>query len=470
VSDPAAVVRDRPPGGTDGSGLSSRAVLVSLAMGLVGLLSYAGSLVLIHLLDAPGYRQYAAALMLVTVVGTFAAAMIPLPVAHVIRTHAPGSEGRRRGMAFAVAIGAVLGIASAVVTALVTSAFAPPSVVVVVALSSVALFVPSPAFGWMQGELRFVRLSVAMVIEVAIRVVVGVLAVLAGLGAPGALGGFVVGALAVLCLAPRRLGRDLAWRPGVIRERHRWSEMGGVAITQMAAAALVGADVVVVALVHADAVPTAGFQALSTLAKGPAYLATGAALVAFPLLRSVDARTGSILRAALRSFAVIAVPAAAVVATVPHRVALLVIPDRYAGSLWLLPVLAAAGLAYATLTVFSILMVALRAFRRCGLGMLVGFVVLPAGMAMGWRLGGVSGFAVGVAGGALLSAAGLWTAAAPLLPRGTLRRAALALGCGGLLAAALALAATIPVLWCAAVAVLALGVLRLSRRAQPGEA
>ncbi|WP_157936939.1 oligosaccharide flippase family protein [Geodermatophilus chilensis] len=452
---PAVVPGDR-PGTTavDGALVSSQGPLVSASMGLVAVIGYAGALVLAHLLDAPDYSVYAAAATLLGTVGVFAAALVPMPLTHVIRTHPARSEERRRGIAFAWSVSAAGGVVAAAVTALVATAFAPAGVVAVVAASALVLFLASPVWGWFHGELRFVRNAVVLEAEIGARVLVGVGVVLLGWGAGGALTGFLAGSLMVLLSAPRALWRDLSWRTDVLRERARWAETGDIAATQLVVSTLVGADVVLVAaLADPDAV-SAGYQALATLAKAPVYVAAGAVAVAYPLLRSARARTDHIIGTTLRSFALLAGPAAAVVATVPPGLVLLVFPERYAGSLRLLPALAAAGVGYAALTLFTSVLLGLRAYRRCQAGLLVAALFLAAGLGGGWQLAGVPGLAAGTALGALLGAGGLWVAATPVLPPGTLRRARSALLAAAALTTLLAGARSVPALWVGAVLLL----------------
>ncbi|MGY1682936.1 lipopolysaccharide biosynthesis protein [Geodermatophilus sp. SYSU D01176] len=450
----------------DGSLVSSQGTLVSASMALTAVISYVGALVLAHVLDAPSYSVYAAAATLLGTVGVLAAALLPLPLTHVIRSSSPRSEERRRGVAFAWSVSVGGGLLSALVVGLVTATFAPATVVAAVAGSALVLFLASPAWSWFHGELRFVRNAVVLVAEVGTRLLVGVGVVLAGWGAGGALTGFIAGSAVVLLTAPRTLWRDLAWRPDVLRERARWSETGDIAVTQLIVYALVGADVVLVAVLAAPDAESAGYQALSTLAKAPVYVAAGAVAVAFPLLRSRQARTHHILATTMRSFAVLAFSAAAVVATVPRELMLLVFPERYAGSLTLLPALAAAGVGYAALTMFTSVLLGMRAYRRCQAGLLTAVVVMPAGLLLGWELGGVPGLATGVALAALVATGALWVAAAPLLPPRTTREAVRALLATGVVVVLLALARPVPVIWILAVLLLGGAVLHLVRRPQ----
>ena len=470
----SAVPEIVPPSGsepaTDGRLVSSRGPLVSASMGMVAVVSYGGTLLLAHLLDAPSYSVYAAAATMLGTVGVFAAALIPLPLTAVIRSHPSRSEERCRGVTFAWVVAAGAGLLAAVITGLVTALFAPLTVAAAVAASALVLFLCSPVWGWLYGYLLFVRKAVMTVAEACVRVLVSAGVVLLGWGAGAALTGFMAGSAVVLLSAPRVLARDLAWRPGVLRERDRWVETGDLAVAQLIVYSLVGADVVLVAVLAAHDVESAGYQALSTLAKAPVFVAAGGAAVAFPLLRGRHPDTGHILTVTLRSFAVFALSSAAVVATAPPAVVLLVFPDRYARSLWLLPVLAAAGVGYAVLTMLTTVMLGLRAYRRCQVGLLAAAVVMATGLVSGWRIDAVSGLGVGAAVGALSAAGALWVAAVPLLPARTTRRAVYALFLAGALAALLALAGRVPVLWVCCVLVLGAVVLRLAGRNFPASA
>ena len=108
-------------------------------------------------------------------------------------------------------------------------------------------FTVAPAQGWLQGELRFTRYAVASILEVAVRLGFSAVAVLLGWGPAGALLGFAVGGL-VLVAGPLAMLRDVGWHPHVLREGVRWAETGDIALVQFVVSVLVGADVVLVAL------------------------------------------------------------------------------------------------------------------------------------------------------------------------------------------------------------------------------
>jgi O-antigen/teichoic acid export membrane protein len=429
--------------------VAKHSALLAVSAGMVGVLSYLCTLLMAHLLPPEQYTQYAAAQMLVGIVGIVAHALVPLPLAALVRRHARSTGGRRDGMAFAVLVSVVAGLVAGLLTGGITAAFAPWNVAVATGIGSFVLFTVAPAQGWLQGELRFTRYALASVLEVAVRLGFSAVAVLLGWGPAGALLGFAVGGL-VLVAGPLAMLRDVAWAPHVLRDRVRWAETGDIALVQFVVSVLVGADVVLVAVLGSGTVAEAGFQALATLAKGPVYVASGTVLVAFPLLR---AGARGVLAPALHSFTAMSLTAAVVLGTVPPSLVLLFLPGRYAGSTPLLPVLAAAGLGYGAVTVLATVLLALRMTRRAHVALVVATVLLAAGLGVGWAVNGVAGLAVGAAVGALTATLVLALLAAPALPADSLRSTARTALVAAVLLVALLLTASLPVLWLACAAV-----------------
>jgi glycosyltransferase involved in cell wall biosynthesis len=288
--------------------------------------------------------------------------------------------------------------------------------------------------------------------------------VVLGAGAAGALAGYVAGAVAVLALGTATLRRDLAWRPDVLTQRTRWEETGLIALVQLVLSTLVAADVLAAAFSRDGVTAVAGYQALSTLAKAPVYVAAGTVLVIFPLLRAGGPGAEDALRAALASFRRIALLAAVVLATVPVPVAAVVLPAAYVASLEALPWLAVAGLAYSTTIVLATLLVAARRYGHCGAGLAAASALAAAGLIVGHRLDGVAGLAVGSAIGALAGALTLTGLAIPVVPPRSARAAAVDLAVAALgLAILMAVRPVIP-LWCGMTIIGTAGVLRLLLR------
>lgn len=450
--------------------------LLSASAALVGAISYAATLLMAHLLPVDGYTDYAAVVSLLGTVGVASSALVPLPLAAVVRAHPAGSLQRRRAMSFALTVAVLAGVLAAGALAAITSTFASTAVVAAAAAAGFALLLIAPAWGVLQGQGRFGSYAAGSVGEVAVRVAFGIVAVGAGWGAGGALAGFLAGALVVLLIGFRAVGADLGWQPSVIIERARWNETGGIAIVQLVLSALAGLDVVLIAVLApapttdpTAATAAAGYQTIAALTKSPLYIAAGAVLVSYPLLRTATtAARDKILRSALRSFAALAVPAAAILATAPPTIVTLALPATLAGSVRDLPWLAAAGLGYATLTVLHLALLGVGATRRCLAGLAPAALLLSAGLILGWQTGGIHGMAIGAAAGSLTAALAVLVLAAPHLPRITPAAAGRALLITTALIATLVATRSQPIAWSAVVVVIGLVVLRRATRRPVG--
>lgn len=433
-------------------------VLLSVGAGVVGVLSYVVTLLMVNSLRPADFSQFAAAQMMLGTVGIVTSALVPLPLSHAVTAHPQGSEQRRDAMAFAALVSVMVGLAAALLTGVITAGLGSPPTAAMVALSAFVLFIGAAPSGWFQGELRFIRYSVKSVGEVLIRLIFSLLVVVFAWGAPGAVLGFAVGGLALL-VTPRAFFLDLTWRPQVLRQKWRWAETADIALTLCVVSVLVGIDVVLVAFLDGGSIEAAGFQALASIAKAPVYVAAGTVIVVFPLLRRPGVDVAVVLTESLRSFARLALIACAVIATVPHVLVALVMPEKYHSSFALLPWLALSGLGYATLTVFITILLALRAFRRCQFGLVAASVLIPGGLFLGWEWGGVPGLAIGCAVGAMAAAVISAVIALPLLPTKLGRIAAKAFIGGACLALVLKLADSQPLLWILAVFITGLVVL-----------
>ncbi len=105
------------------------------------MVSYACTLLMANMLGTADYTQFAAAAMILGVVGIVANALVPLPLSHVVAVHPEGSEERRNGVAFSVFVSCLAGIAAAVITGSVTVALATPALAMVVALAAFVIFI-----------------------------------------------------------------------------------------------------------------------------------------------------------------------------------------------------------------------------------------------------------------------------------------------------------------------------------------
>lgn len=413
-------VRERPRAGSKDRtphqdvNIAGNSGFLAVSAGVVGVVSYACTLLMANMLGTADYTRFAAAAMILGVVGIVANALVPLPLSHVVAVHPEGSEERRDGVAFSVFVSFLAGIAAAIITGGLTLTLATPGLAAAVALAALAIFMGNAPAGWLQGELRFTWYALSTIGEVVLRLIFSLLVIVMAWGAGGAVLGFVVACLAPL-VVPGSFYRDLRWRPRVLRQKWRWAETSDIASVLCVVSVLVGVDVVVVGFLDNGSAAAAGFQALATIAKGPVYVAAGTALVAFPVLRTPGAKTGEVLGASFVSFGQLVVVAFAIIATAPPLMAGLIVPQKYHGSLDLLPWLAASGLGYAVLMVLSTILLAMRAYRRCQVGLACACLLVVGGLWIGWQLNAVAGMAVGSAVGAVTSGVVLVVLARPAL-------------------------------------------------------
>lgn len=426
--------------------IAGHGILLSASAALVGVLSYTCTLLMTHALSPGDFSKFAAAQMLLGMVGIVTSALVPLPLSHAVTSFPPGSEERRDALAFAVLISVMAGLVAALVSGFVVAGLGSASTAAIVALSSFVLFLGAAPSGWFQGELRFMRYTLKSVGEIVIRFLFSLLVVAFSWGATGAVLGFAMGGLA-LFTTPKAFLQDLRWRPRVLAQKWRWAETADIAGALCVVSVLVGADVVVAAFLDPGSPATAGFQALASIAKAPVYIAAGTGIVMFPLLRRSGIDVNVVLLASLYSFGRMALFACATIAASPYALVAFVLPQKYHDSILILPWLALAGLGYASITLLVTILLGRRAYRRCQLGLILVTVLIPGSLLGGWVARGVTGLAVGCAAGSSLAAAALFIISYPVLPPRSGRLAARGLLMAASLYGVLLVASVQPVIW-----------------------
>ncbi|MBW4718136.1 glycosyltransferase [Saccharothrix obliqua] len=442
------------------SALHASAV-VTAAAGLVGVVSFAGTMVMAHLLPTGQFTVYSAAHSLLTTVGVVSGALVPLPLARVVRAHRTGEPERRSAVAFASTVALSGGVVAAVVVFAIVLGLASPVMAVLTGISALAVFAASPVWGWMQGESRFGLLATVAVAEVLLRLALAFAAVALGFGASGAIAGYAVGTVAVVVLGLVVMWPDRGARLDSMCDRDRWKETVALASVQFTVSALVSADVVLVAVVAAESAAGAGYQAVAAIAKGPVYVAASAALVSFPALRNASRSAAPrVAGEMLRSFARLALPVTAVIATVPTPFIGAILPGAYLDSVRLVPWLAVAGLGSGAVSTLVMVLLGSGALRRCWAGLAVSAVIVPAGLVTGWASQGTIGMALGAAAGTCLSAAFCLALAWRSLPGALGSAAWRALPLLAVLTGTLVLARFSTLLWSGVAVVAAVAVLR----------
>ena len=294
----------------------------------------------------------------------------------------------------------VAGIVAAAIVGLIASRFGGSLTALVVAGSTFALFLGTTTTGWLQGQQRMRTLSALYVGENILKNVAGLLLVIvAGLRDNGALAAFGIGSMVMLAWwprAPRGAGRP--WL-AALTNRDLWRRTVRIAAAQGMVSLFVAFDVVLVALLPGDRALVASYQASAALSRVPLFIAGAVAAAFFPSL-SRQANGGLIAARALRMYAAVALPLFVVLATMPAALLAAVFPAQYGAMATLLKFTAVTGLAAGGITLMTAFFQAADD-SSCLPWLGVGLAGYVAALLVGWRVGGISGLAIGGALGAL---------------------------------------------------------------------
>ncbi|MET0493796.1 MAG: glycosyltransferase [Actinoplanes sp.] len=374
------------------------------ATAFTGVANYGLSLVLVHLLSPGEFSRFAAASTLLLTVGTIASAAVPWVMARETALSRRGDARRRRAIRFGLGASLLLGVVCSLVVLLASASYAGTALLAGEAAATVLILLCAVGVGVLQGEQSFGTLAGVRILEVAIRLVLAVLAALVGWGSAGVIGAFAVGAGTATLWSLLSLGRDLWASEGAPKARnsaarHAYVRAGpgpqsaqqrddsartkkethalarhaaGLAAGQAALSLLLTLDVIIGAAVQRGGDGLAGYQALLVIARVPLFVATALATAVFPRLVGANGDRGAnrAFRDTLRTFLLLGVVITAGVATVPGSLVEVVLPTEYLSSLSLLPPLALAGLGGALATLLIAYLQA-RDLLRAGAGVLV---------------------------------------------------------------------------------------------------
>ena len=401
---------------------------------VIGVLNYAYGLIQTRLLDVTAYSAFAAGQSLIMWASAVASVSIPwVLVQGVARAHSRAEQDT--AVRFAMVASAATGTVTAVIIGLIALRFARPVTALVIALATLVIFLSMVSTGYLQGRQRMRTLSFLYVGENLVKNVAGLLLVLAaGLRQAGALAAFGIGGIVMLTRWPRPPpGQARHWLAAVA-DRGLWHRIGRISLIEGMVSLFAVADVVLVAVLpgvsHDGA---ASYQASVTLSRVPLYIA-GAILTAFFPALSRHANGGPIAARAVRMYAVMALPVAVVLATMPPAVLGVLFPAQYGAMATLLRFTAVTGLAAGGILLITAFFQAADDYS-CVPWLAIGLTGYVAALLAGWRLGGITGLATGSAAGALATLALLRYRLARREGPGTLTRIPLAepIVTGGLL-------------------------------------
>ncbi|MCU1492135.1 MAG: phosphatidylinositol alpha-mannosyltransferase [Acidimicrobiaceae bacterium] len=328
------------------AGIRRHSLQLMAATVVVGIGNYGFSLAVIWLLVPADFSEVSSLSSLLLVVGSASNAALPWVLARGIRRTAPGSVERRETVGFTILGAAICGGAAALLVVALSARYASPGAQIATAISAFSIFVAGVAVGYLQGLGRFVALSVICVVEVVIKLGLGMALAATSLHAVGAMTGTAI-ASTTLALYGLFLVRREARRPRREVVRSAGADTARIGSVQLAVSLLVTLDIIVGSFFHGRTVSLAGYQAMAMFSRLPFFASIAVSMVIFPRLSATDrgrefSRT---VDQTITMYLAIASASAAIAATLPTRVLDLVLPIRYGSNAHLLMPLAIAGLA-----------------------------------------------------------------------------------------------------------------------------
>jgi O-antigen/teichoic acid export membrane protein len=373
----------------------------TLALLLVGLLNYAYTLVMTRLLPVADFTTFAAGQGVLLWAAAVAIVSIPWVLAQAL-ARARSEAEKAAATRFAMVASAASGGAAVVVVSVIATQFADAPSVLALAASAFVIFLGTPTIGSLEGQGRMRTLSVLTVGDNLLKSAAGLLLVVgAGLGDAGALAAFGIGGLLRLLWwpsLPRSAGMN--WL-AVLANRDLWRRAAGIAGVQALVTLLGAMDVVLVAMLPASRDAAASYQASAALSRASLFVASAVGAAFFPVLSRRSA-IGTLAAGAVRMYALVALPFAVVLATMPTPVLGVAFPPDYSSMVVLLRFTAIAGLAAGGVNLVTTFFQATDDYSCLwwqGAG-LAGYV---AALLIGWKAGGITGLAIGSAAGAMFT-------------------------------------------------------------------
>jgi O-antigen/teichoic acid export membrane protein len=371
---------------------------ITLAFVVVGLLNYGYALLLTRLLNVAAYSRFAAGQGLILWASTVATVCVPWVLAQGL-ARARTEPERNSVTRFAKLVSVASGVTAGALTGVIALRFAAPSAVLALAISTFVIFLGTTTTGWLQGTERMRSLAVLYVAENVVKNGAGVaLVVLARQGDTGALAAFGIGGLVMLARWPRT-PRSSGLRGGGtgLARRELWGRAARIAGAQSMVSLFVALDVVLVAVLPGNRALAASYQASATLARIPLFVAGAVATAFFPSMSRGESG-GALAARALRMYAAVTLPVAAILITVPGHLLALIFPAQYGAVAMLLKFTAVTGFGAGGISLVIAFFQAADDYS-CLTWLGVGLAGYAADLVVGWLIDGITGLAVGGAVG-----------------------------------------------------------------------
>jgi O-antigen/teichoic acid export membrane protein len=275
--------------------------------------------------------------------------------------------------------------------------------------------------GYLQGTDRVPTLARYRLIEAAVRIASGLIAVLLISRGPAlSLGSFAVAGLVMFVITVRSCRE--AWplrRPdaGAAKDLVRQSaRLGAVQILLCMLAAL---DTVAVQAAGFSSGVTGSYQAAALLGRIPLFISTALSIAAYTELARApgDGAAAGHVRHMLRLYAAVTLPILIICWTVPHSALSLIVPDSYSSTLRLLKYTSLSGAAIGLVNCLTTAHQARGRFRSCLLILGPAAITQPILLIALGRSSGVDAFGIGLVSLSVVTAVAIvWDARRWLLP------------------------------------------------------
>ncbi len=394
-----------PPPAHPGRRAGDEAVVVA-ATGVVSLLNYGYTLLLLWLLPTRQFAEAASISALLLICGTIAGAALPWVLAQEILKSNGDRARRRLAVTFCLFATVLQGAAAGAATCLIVVHYARGWVLVAAFTSVFFIFMAATVAGFFQGFQRFRLIAVLKVTEVVVKLGAGVGLIALGAGASGAVAGFALGAGVVAAVGLAFMARDITWSRSALSGRHLWASTQGLLAIQAGVAVLASMDVVIGSLVLGSQPALATYQAANILGRVPVFIGSALSIVVFPRMIAGRRHPGVVVRESVLLYVALCVPIAVVVASLPASLTGVLFPARYGDVAAILPWSALAGLMMGVVNLATTYFQATGRFRRTSVLLVYGVGLCAVSDVLGLQLFGVVGLAAAVSvGGGAVSAA-----------------------------------------------------------------
>jgi amino acid adenylation domain-containing protein len=407
AADPRELGGGAEGGGDSGGGggaapeakMGDEAVVVS-ATGVVSLLNYGYTLVLLWLLPAREFAEVGSISALLLICGTVSGAALPWVLAQEVLRSRDDEVRRRIAVTFCLFATVLQGAAAGLATCLIALHYSNGPALAAAFCSVVLIFVAATAAGYFQGLQRFRLIASLRVAEVVVKIGAGVGLVTLGAGAGGAIAGFALGAAVVAGAGLAAMAPNVRWNREALAGRNLWSSTQGLMAIQGGVAVLASMDVVIASLVLGAQPALATYQAANIFGRVPVFVGAALSIVVFPRMIAGRRHPRVLIRDSLALYVRLCLPIALITATLPASVVGMLFPARYGNVGEVLPWTALAGLVMGVVNLTTTYFQAAGLFRRTTSLLAFGVALSAALDVFGLELLGVVGLAVAVALGA----------------------------------------------------------------------